>query len=74
MAIKLLFSYNTKQLLDKATSDIKIYSVEQSIIRRGRNGELDNSLARLNESRYPTLPRPITVLPFTLTFSRYIQC
>ena len=55
---------NNKQLLDKATSDIEIYSGETSIIRRGE-AESDNSLARLNKSRYPILPRPIIVLSST---------
>ena len=53
-----------KQLLDEATSDIEIYSVELRIIRRGE-AELDNTLARLDKSRYPLLPRPITVLSST---------
>ena len=51
---------NNKQLLDKITSDIEICSVEPK-------AELDNSLARLNKSQYPMLPRPVTVLSSALT-------
>ena len=49
-----IWGLSTKQLLDRATSDIEIYS-----------GERSNSLARLNKSGHPMLSRPIIVLSST---------